>query len=399
VSGTAVRVDRLRQVARVGIAVLRDRVAPARPLAPPAAPASAADVTPQWLTAVLCRGRGARVVEVRHERISRGTSGHSRLRLRYEGGPGIEELPATVFAKHAPGLGNRLQVGVTGAIRAEIRFYRDVRPLMPGLRAPQGYGGASERTTGRAIVLLEDMDRTRPDVRYGDIRTVYTTRSMAESMVDNLAVLHGSFLGSQRLDQDLRWIITSAALQHHLNAAVDIERRTLVGFDRARDVIPAALHRHRKYVQPGLMKALTLDERVPNSIVHTDVHAGNWFVEDGDRMGLYDWAATARGQGARDLAYALTSALTVADRRAWERDLVAHYTEQVAEVSGTAQDHMAVWTAYRRQVLHGFGYWLYTLGRGALQPKMQPDEVSRTNIERMAQAVHDLQTFAALAKA
>jgi hypothetical protein len=50
----------------------------------------------------------------------------------------------------------------------------------------------------------------------------------------------------------------------------------------------------------------------------------------------------------------------------------------------------ALWLAYRQQQLHGLGYWLYTLGRGALQPRMQPDEVSVLNIARMAQAVVDL---------
>lgn len=391
------RTSTVRRVFTVATGVAKDAVAPTRPMTTDRVPASAAAITPAWATAALCPGGDAEVTQVRVEAVSDGTSGRSRLHLTYDGPPeAVAELPSTVFVKHAPSFGNRMQVGVTGAIWAESRFYRDVRPLMPDLRAPWGYFGASDRKYGRAVVLMEDMDRTRKQVEYGDIRTVHTTRAMAESVVDNLATLHGSFLGSERLTGDLRWIISSMDLQVHLNAAVNVEKRTLIGFDRASEIIPSALHPLRNAVQPGLMRALELDKLGPVGVVHTDVHSGNWFIEDGDRMGLYDWAATARGQGPRDLAYALMSALTVEDRRQWEGELIDRYADRLAEVSGTRQDREAIWTAYRRQTLHGFGYWLYTLGQGMLQPTMQPDDVSRINIERMAHAVIDLETFAAL---
>ncbi|MET0931025.1 MAG: phosphotransferase [Aeromicrobium sp.] len=393
----ASRLATTRKVVNVAKGVAKDAIRPTSPTSIDEVPASASAITPAWATAALCPEGRARVVDVRVVSVSDGTSGRSRLHLTYEGEPAaIADLPPTVFVKHAPSFGNRMQVGVTGAIWAESRFYRDVRPLIPDLRAPWGWFGASDRTSGRAVVLMEDMDRTRGDVRYGDIREVHTTRAMAESVVDNLATLHGSFLGSDRLGQDLRWIISSKALQVHLNTAVNVERRTLVGFDRAKDVIPGTLLPRRNDVQPGLMRALELDARGPVGIVHTDVHSGNWFIEGGERMGLFDWAAMARGQGARDLAYALMSALTIEDRRAWEGELIDRYAERVGEVSGRPQVRDDVWTAYRRQTLHGFGYWLYTLGQGVLQPTMQPDEISLTNIERMAQAVLDLETFAAL---
>jgi aminoglycoside phosphotransferase (APT) family kinase protein len=144
------------------------------------------------------------------------------------------------------------------------------------------------------------------------------------------------------------------------------------------------------------MHALTLDARAPMTVVHTDVHSGNWFTERDGSMGLLDCAAVARGQGARDLAYALTSALTVENRRAWEHDLVEQYTARLSEVSGTPHDAAEIFLAYRQQTLHGLGYWVYTLGHGALQPHMQPDAVSLINIERMATAVLDLDTFGAL---
>jgi hypothetical protein len=40
--------------------------------------------------------------------------------------------------------------------------------------------------------------------------------------------------------------------------------------------------------------------------------------------------------------------------------------------------------------------WLYTLGRSRLQPRFQPEEVSLMLIERIAAAIDDLHSFAAV---
>jgi hypothetical protein len=113
-------------------------------------------------------------------------------------------------------------------------------------------------------------------------------------------------------------------------------------------------------------------------------------------MGLCDWAAVARGQGPRDLAYALMSSLTIEDRRAWERELIDQYADTVASTSGTPIRASDVWSAYRHQTLHGLCFWLYTLGSGGLQPHTQAEEISRVNLGRMGQAVVDLETLALL---
>jgi aminoglycoside phosphotransferase (APT) family kinase protein len=144
------------------------------------------------------------------------------------------------------------------------------------------------------------------------------------------------------------------------------------------------------------MASFALDEGARLGLVHTDVHLGNWFVTPQRQMGLCDWAAVARGQGPRDLAYALMSALAIDDRRAWEDGLIERYAERVGEASGSRVAPADVRDAYRRQTMHGFCFWLYTLGSGGLQPATQAKETARLNIERMSQAVVDLETLAAL---
>jgi hypothetical protein len=384
---------RARHVTRVARLHARDVIRRPRAYKRADTPAFAWSVTREWLTAVLCDGTAAIVARWRYEPVSRGSTCRGRYHLDYEGDTEAQ-LPPTVFVKSTSTFRTRLQVGSLGAVRAESRYYRDIQPIVNVL-SPVGYFGASDRKTGRAILLIEDITRTR-NVTFGDNRSVHVDRAMASSLVDNLATLHGSLLESSRLAGDLSWVISSIDLQRHLNNLVDFERRTQVGLERASDLVPAALWARRRDIHASLMASFALDAGLPTGLVHTDVHANNWFVTADRRMGLFDWAAVARGQGPRDLAYALMSNLTLDDRRSWERELVEQYADTVAAISGQPSKTDEVWTCYRQQTLHGLCFWLYTLGRGIFQPSMQADEISRINIARMAQAVVDLDTLSSL---
>ena len=382
-----------RRLGRVGSLLARDRILRPRAHSPGDVPAFPWAVTSAWLTDVLC-GRTDRVISWEYVPISRGSTCRGRYHLVYEAG-GRSLCPSTVFVKSTSTLLTRLQLGSTGAIRAETRFYREIAPTVDVL-APTGYFGASDRRSGRSILLLEDISRTR-NVTFADNRTLYVDRGLASSLVDTLAALHGSLLESDRLDGELGWVISSAELQRRLDSMVDFEHRMQVGIDRAGDILPPALMGRRSEIHASLTASLLLDAECPPALVHTDVHLGNWFVTGDLRMGLCDWAAVARGQGARDLAYALASGLTVSDRRAWERDLIDEYADAVSAHAGRRIAGNDVWEAYRRQTMHGLCFWLYTLGNGGLQPRTQPDDVARINLERMAQAVVDLETLTALA--
>lgn len=393
--GLRAKIEPAQQIARVGTAYLHDQIM--RPKAESIAevPASLSAVTANWLTEAVCGDSDARVLSFRHEPISAGSTSRARLYFEYAGPAGaVAALPPTVFVKSTSSFLTRLHVGATGAAGVEARFYREIQPTID-VRTPHGVFGTADRRTGRSILLLEDIARTR-DVIFGDIQGNYIDRNRAESLVDTLAATHGSLYQSPRFKTDLRWMVTSLRLQYGLNRLVDFEHRTVVGFDRSADVMPPEIIPYRNKIHAYLMASVELDKQVPLGLVHSDVHAGNWFIEDCDRMGLFDWSIIAKGQGTRDLAYALMSNLTTEDRRSWEQELVERYTARLAEVSGVSHDPSAVWRSYRQQTMHGFCFWLYTIGRGTFQPKMQADEVSRANIQRMARAIMDLESFISL---
>jgi thiamine kinase-like enzyme len=382
-----------RRVGGVAARYASDRLRRPSPRTLEDVPATPAAITPEWLTLAVCADSAAKVTTTRYEHLSGGTTARGRLHVRYAGPPeAVADLPATVFVKSTPGFLTRLQVGATGGAEAEIRFYARIRPELP-VPAPRNYFGKSDRRSGRSVLLIQDL----ADATFGDPRRVHIDRKRAEQLVDTLATVHASMLGSPRFAGDLRWVRTSLQVQQALNERVNFARRAQVGVDRAADLLPPALVDQRRRLHDSLMHSLALDAQHTIGLMHTDVHSGNWFLA-GAAMGLFDWSAVAKGRGTRDLAYALSSNLTLEDRRAWERDLVDRYANRFEELSGSDQDREDIWTSYRQQMLFGLYYWLYTIGGGRMQPKMQPEEISRINLSRMGQAVADLDTFAALAQ-
>jgi hypothetical protein len=106
-------------------------------------------------------------------------------------------------------------------------------------------------------------------------------------------------------------------------------------------------------------------------------------------MGLCDWALVCKGHWARDVAYALTTTLAVADRRAWERDLLRRYLERMRP-HGLALAEAAAWDRYRQQTFAALLMWTPTLCHPPTMPDMQPEAMSREMIARMCAAIADL---------
>ncbi|GAA1325471.1 hypothetical protein GCM10009610_58570 [Pseudonocardia xinjiangensis] len=95
-----------------------------------------------------------------------------------------------------------------------------------------------------------------------------------------------------------------------------------------------------------------------------------------------------RGSWAFDVSYTIATSLAVADRRDWERELLAFYVEKLAVAGGTAPDSDTAWLSYRQQMYWSYFGWLLSIGRSAIQPKFQP--------ARASNALLDLDTLGAV---
>ncbi|MGY3442568.1 phosphotransferase family protein [Bradyrhizobium sp. USDA 4473] len=351
-------------------------------------PCSPGAITTEWLTAVLCgKVPGAMVTQVEVKPASAGTHERHRLVVSYNEAGRRAGLPGSMFTKSLPSVVTRMIGGFNGTARAEGRFYMQLRPQL-GIEAPAGYHAAFDPRTFASILLLEDLVAAK-SASFCSHRT-YVSRAMAEDMIDLLAALHARFYGDSAFATQYRWVAAYPRWFTIGAQKMDLEHYTRKAFDAAARVIPQSVLAQRDAVWPAAMRALAVHESQPQGLLHSDVHIGNWYQTGAGKMGLCDWQCLARGHWSRDVAYAVTAALTPEDRRKWERDLLARYLERFAELTGFKPDFDESFRNYRQQIVHALLMWTITLCHSPLLPNMQPEDTTLTMIGRMSTAMADL---------
>ena len=381
---------------RIAGHVALERLHPVPALAATDVPSSVATLTPDWWTAVMCANQPrAKVLAFSILGASAGTHQRHRFVLTYNDAGRAAGLPFSVFTKSLPNVMTRMIGGYNGTARAEGRFYRELRPIL-NIESPLGYHSVFDRRSLAGINVLEDVAATRA-ARFCDADT-YVTREMAESMVDLLAQLHAHAYADARLDREWRWLANFADWFEIGARKMGTERYTGQAIRRMADRLPAALVKKADQIWPATIAACAIHRHGPRSVLHSDVHIGNWYRHGNGAMGLFDWQCVAQGHWSRDVAYALSAALTVEDRRAWERALLARYLETLSTIADVYINTNDAWDHYRRQMLHALWMWTITLCHSRWLPAMQPVATSMAMIERIATAVDDLDSLSVTAR-
>jgi thiamine kinase-like enzyme len=387
-------VDQLSLVgslARVGATVAVERVRPRGPVTDPrVVPANVGELTAEWLTGALCSETpGTAVTAFELGEGSAGTSSRRAIEVTYNDAGTAAGLPTAVYTKSTPGFVNRALIGVTGAAAAEALFYDRIRRHLD-IGAPAGYAGAWDPRTCRSMILIEDIVKTR-GATFGSA-TIHVDRAAAQDMVREMARYHGALWEDPRLDHEWTDLLDAETWQKNFNAKTRFDAGAMLAFRLAPDEIPAELKTRKAEIRPAFMRSLALNVRLPQTLLHQDVHPGNWFRLPDGSLHLYDWQGIAKGNWALDVSYAISAGLAIEDRRAWERDLLALYLQELAAAGGAAPAFDDAWLAYRQQMFHGLIFWTYTLLIGKVSP-LQPEEHVRTLIQRTAQAIVDLESL------
>ena len=389
------RLDLAAMTWRIAYHIAKEKLTNPRPTSLREVPPSPAHLTNEWLTLALCDGiPGAAVVG--YEVLGRddGTSSRARLVVRYNDVGQAAGLPTALFTKSGPDFKTRLVSAAAGLSKIESNFYALIRPLLE-INAPPTRYSAYDPVSHRQLLIVDDMAAT-VGATFGTVLTRQLTRTQAELIVDTLATLHAKFWEAPLQRMYGSWLWTSYEFQSTLNVYIGAFDRIASGFKRGRDVIPARLYNRRSEFADAMMRSLKLNVSGPQTLLHSDVHPGNWYVtRDGD-MGLCDWQCVCQGGWARDLAYALASNLTIEDRRKWERDLIARHGQRLAEAGIKPPTLDAAFLAYRQQLPHAMMMWLGTLGRHSLQPEFQAHDVTLELVRRIGTAVDDLETLDAI---
>jgi hypothetical protein len=345
-------------------------------------------ISPEWMTAVICRNiRGAQAVSVEVCGGDQGSSVRRRLKVAYNNEGRKADLAEDLFCKTTPTVLTRLATGLSAA--AEGRFYREIRPDL-NVETPRCYHSAWDRNSGRSIHLFEDVIATKA-ARFCRWNTAIS-RPEAEQIMDTLATMHGQFYDSPRLATDLKWVVSYVKF-FGAGERVGLRQCHEEAMIKAEAIIPPDIMRRRAEIWPSTMKALELHREGSYTLLHSDVHLGNWYVSGEGRLGLCDWQCLGRGHWARDVAYALSTTISIEDRRAWERDLLTRYLERMRESCGMSTSFEEAWDLYRQQVLLALMMWTPTLVHTRTTPDMQPEEMSLEMIKRMTAAMSDLRSL------
>jgi hypothetical protein len=283
------------------------------------------------------------------------TSARVSLELEY-GGRTNNGLPSRVLAKMSMGEDIAGDVWCGHLYRHyqnEVDFYNRLRPELD-IETPTTVGGRFDPKTKHYVLLLEDI--TTRGAHFGSMADD-TSVEYVQSVLDTLARLHARYWESSRLANDLSWIPT------HVDGSLEeVMRRDIA--QAVRDEL--ALHKYkREWLQKlkaterqmfiGMCAVKDHLSTLPQTVLHGDGHLGNTYRLPGGIAGLFDWQCFSRGCGIHDVAYLITTSLSIDLRRRNERDLLAFYRDRLGSYGvASPPDLETLWLEHRRMSLWEF---------------------------------------------
>lgn len=347
------------------------------------------DITPEWLTAILAGNvQGAKVDALKLGPTDNGSSSRRKIAVTWNSAGQDAQLPDRLFCKSTFELSCRIVLGVSGGAFGETVFLRDIRPHYD-IVAPVCYFAGFNPDTINSILVLHDIS---DEVQSFCDHNTPMSRQRAESQMRLLARLHGQGYANKRIREAMAPLPTWPGFFKNTEG-FGSEIIAKNGFLAAEEVIPTRLFQRFEEYWPLALESVAMHEKLPLTVAHGDVHLKNWYIAANGEMGLGDWQCVSRGHWARDICYAIGSALKTEDRRAWEKDLIKLYLEEMEREGGPHISFDEAWLHYRQQLVTALVWWTMTLTPGEDLPDMQPKDITLEMIRRLAVATDDCDTF------
>lgn len=375
---------------KITAAHARDRVRVGdRPACIGELPRSFNSLTPQWLTELLCPGTASESVTGYHlENIEQCSSNGRKVFLQYSEDNPERPRPAVLFCKAAHDLDCRIVQAITGGSRNETLFYNTIRPLLP-IEAPRPVLARLDSGSFNSLLILPDVGE-----RGGRFLDHHSTLSRADiaAQLRVLADLHGKCYQDPEIRSRLRALPSWPELFHDLER-LNIEEISNGGLLAGKDVISPRTYRQLKRVWPAAIASVERHAVLPDTLIHGDVHLRNWYIAGTGEMGLSDWETASRGHWSRDVAYILSTALTIEHRRLWERDLLRLYLDRLRVAGGPSVAFDEAWTHYRQQQMSALVWWSLALAAVPGPSVAAPGNMTLEYFRRTVVAVDDLESL------
>lgn len=333
------------------------------------------DLDAEWLAALLDTGPITSLAVV--------PIGTGQMSLTYRVSPEYQDPeragPDSVVVKLAADDETSRSTGIAlGIYEAEIRFYREIAPRIGGPLAAC-HLAVFDDVGGWFTLVLEDV---APAVQ-GD-QIAGCTVDQARLGARELARLHAPVFGDRTLEKS-DWLNRESPVNQALVTQL------LDGF----------LERYGPRISPehqtvcrrlvASLDGWLGDRRPPLGLTHGDFRLDNLLFGDpggAKPLTAVDWQTVGWGPAMTDVSYFLGGGLSVEDRRAHERELVAEYHSALTSHGVQGFSWAECWEGYRRQ---SFGGVLMAIVASMLvQRTDRGDDMFMTTLARHAQHALDL---------
>ena len=339
-------------------------------------PMTVDELTEEWVSGALREHNPAVEPEgVEIDQVIWGTATKVLLSVAYAEGSAADGPPQRLCVKGA--LDEKMrQYGIGGACLLEAAFYKHIADGLARPMARHWYAEYSE-TPRQGIVILDDIGAGGGS--FGRPTEPWPVDRVAAAL-ELLASWHGATWGMDA--SRYPWMGVGSSSVRSVTDVILGEEHWDAHFSASyAPSLPDSL-RDRARILEALKAMWRDDDTRPMALSHYDPHLGNTFIDADGRPGFLDWQGVCVAPYIDDVTYFIGGALTVEDRRASERDLLAEYLRALAAAGGPALELDAVWPEYQRHHLHGF-LWAVT------PPVMQSPENVAAMTARYVAALED----------
>ncbi|MBJ7331982.1 MAG: phosphotransferase [Solirubrobacteraceae bacterium] len=341
------------------------------------------DVTADWLRGVLGCGP---ITSVQLAQIGTGQMSENHRVLVTYANPD-EPAPSSFVLKVAASDETSRATGLAlGLYEREVRFYREVAPLLNGPLAPCHHA-SFDPATGLFALLLDDAS---PAVQGDEIAGC--TPEDARIAMAELGRLHGPALGDEQL-ASAEWLNRESPINQAIVEGL------LAGFvERYAERIRPE---HRAVAQ-SLVASFdaSMDEQLndPDTVrglIHGDYRLDNLLFGTAGAarpLTVVDWQTVTWGPAMTDVAYFLGCALTTEDRRAHAGELLEIYREALGPDAPITREQIL--DGVRRQSF--FGVLMAVISPMLVQQTERGDDMFMALFERHCQHVLDLDALETL---
>jgi len=276
-----------------------------------------------WLEAALqswnpgIKLRDSEILDVNH-----GTCTKVRVRLDIDESGEASCIPDRVIVKGGFEPHSRMMPYMH---KEEVHAYADVAPHSP-LRFPACFFAGFDEEAAQGIVIMEDL--VARGVEFLHPQRPQSPEQVAKRLT-RLAQHHAMTWGTGDLEPGGRfdWATHTADSTHFDSILVPDIWKGYV--DSARGAAASVCFHDLDWMIRAKRRIGKFAKSLPNVLIHGDTHLGNLYIDIDGEPGFFD-SLPHKSAIMQEVSYHVAGALDVPDRRAHERDLVAHYRYELA---------------------------------------------------------------------